>query len=547
MRHSLPRLLRTLWYLRPEQWVGQVRRRLGTPGGPVRAGGSPPRLRFTEPAVPWLGAPSHASCDGRAIELLRRRLPIGEDGCIDWDYAGEGPLFAYHLHQFDWARSAGCPAQVRLAAMVDWLERHRVGVGWEPAPASLRLFAWIKLLTTPGALPPDEALRGRLLASLADHAATVAARPERHLLANHYLWNLLALVLAGLALEGGPADRALAFRDLLLAELEEQILPDGAHVERSPMYHALILENVLDLLNAARAARGRAGAPLEEALEDAAARMLGALAVWTHPDGEIALFGDAAFGIAHDPAALRAYGAELGVAPRGPRRPGVLDAAGFARLEVGPMRVLVSAGGPMPAYQPGHAHCDALSFELSVGACRVVTDTGVTEYVRGPLRQLSRATSSHATIEVEGHEQAEIWAAHRIGGRPDVGLVRVEPGRLVEGVCAGWATPEILHRRCFEAEGEALAIRDRLDRPARSARLFLPLAPGLEPVLDGGVARVAVPGEGLLEVSLPNTARFRVERAPYFPEFGHRVERAALVGEAQPLARADWCIRALRR
>ena len=26
-------------------------------------------------------------------------------------------------------------------------------------------------------------------------------------------------------------------------------------------------------------------------------------------------------------------------------------------------------------------------------------------------------------------EQAEIWAAHRVGGRPDVALVRVDPGR----------------------------------------------------------------------------------------------------------------------
>jgi uncharacterized heparinase superfamily protein len=35
----------------------------------------------------------------------------------------------------------------------------------------------------------------------------------------------------------------------------------------------------------------------------------------------------------------------------------------------------------MPSYQPGHAHCDALSFELCIGRERVVTDTGVTEYV----------------------------------------------------------------------------------------------------------------------------------------------------------------------
>jgi hypothetical protein len=33
------------------------------------------------------------------------------------------------------------------------------------------------------------------------------------------------------------------------SEIGEQILPDGGHFERSPMYHAMILEDCLDLLN----------------------------------------------------------------------------------------------------------------------------------------------------------------------------------------------------------------------------------------------------------------------------------------------------------
>jgi len=35
-------------------------------------------------------------------------------------------------------------------------------------------------------------------------------------------------------------------------ELEEQILPDGGHFERSPMYHAMVLEDLLDLLQLPR-------------------------------------------------------------------------------------------------------------------------------------------------------------------------------------------------------------------------------------------------------------------------------------------------------
>ncbi|MFH0726549.1 MAG: heparinase II/III family protein [Pseudomonadota bacterium] len=36
---------------------------------------------------------------------------------------------------------------------------------------------------------------------------------------------------------------------LIGEEMDEQILPDGGHFERSPMHHAMILEDCLDLLN----------------------------------------------------------------------------------------------------------------------------------------------------------------------------------------------------------------------------------------------------------------------------------------------------------
>ena len=36
---------------------------------------------------------------------------------------------------------------------------------------------------------------------------------------------------------------------ILLRELPEQVLADGGHFERSPMYHALLLHGLLDLVN----------------------------------------------------------------------------------------------------------------------------------------------------------------------------------------------------------------------------------------------------------------------------------------------------------
>ena len=81
----------------------------------------------------------------------------------------------------------------------------------------------------------------------------------------------------------------------LLAELDAQIHRDGTHEERSPMYHSLILENGLDLLNlAGRSPRTPDG--FVEALSEVLGRMIRALARFTGPDDRIALFADSAWG-----------------------------------------------------------------------------------------------------------------------------------------------------------------------------------------------------------------------------------------------------------
>lgn len=542
---ELARVLRTVRHLRLRQITGQLRHRLQA-RRPLPAPKPPPTLRIEAPSIPFLGAPSHAWTDGfRRFRLLNREVGFRE--AIDWDFEGEGPLWAYHLHQFDHARRESLAPEARLALLLDWIERHPDGIGWNPHSTSLRTTTWLKLMLTKGALRLDAAAAARLRASLGAQLRTLAARPELHLLANHYLSNLLALGFAGIVLEGAAADAWLRSARALRAELADQILADGMHCERSPMYHALLLEGVLDLLNVASAAPGRAPAGFEEELRDTAARMLGALRVLTHPDGEIALFADSAFGIAQPPAALEAYAAALGVAPQGPPQPGVLAQGGYVRLGEGALCVIASVAGPAPPHQPGHAHCDALSFELSVGGERVVTDTGVAEYIPGVLRERSRATRSHATLEVDGREQAELWAAHRVGGRPRVALVAAQPPGHAEATCAGWATQDTVHRRRFELAPERLEVCDAIEGRRRPVRLVLPLAPGLRPVLDGGCARLQLRSGARLRIELPEGVAFRIERGAYFPEFGRMLERAVLVGEAERLERAVWRLTLARR
>jgi len=527
---NLPRLARTLRHLRPAQAAAQLRHAIRPQLRPRRVGG---------PAMPWaldrLAArppplASHVHWDGaRRLEL------VGQVGEPDWQASGPGPLFRYHLHFFEWARAASASPAARAAAIRSWVECNADGVGWDPHPISLRVLSWARLrFAEPGLLPVDASLDEMLRASLADQVETLAHNLEVRLQANHLLENQLAVVAGGLLLRGPAAERWLALAPGVLRELDAQLGPDGGHCERSPMYHALVLEHALDVLNIARAAGARAPASFVSELARQCARMLGAHAVWTHPDGEIALLGDAAFGIAQPLAELVRYGEDLGVTPHAPSRAGALRGAGVVRLESaplagtdrGPMVVIASVAGPSPPHQPGHAHCDALAFELSVGTERIVTDTGVYEYVPGERRALSRATRSHATLEIDGHEQSECWSGHRVGGRPRVELRALTPGRSVDASCAAWAAPRTQHLRRFEVVDGGIDVVDEITGPAAHVRAFLPLAPHVAPVLEGATARL-----GPLEVVLPSALAWHIGTAPWYPRFGVEQRRPVLLGE----------------
>jgi hypothetical protein len=277
--------------------------------------------------------------------------------------------------------------------------------------------------------------------------------------------------------------------------------------------------------------------------------MCGALEVWTHPDGEIALFADSAFDIAAPPRLLVDYAKALGVAVLRPAQRDRLDCGGYVRLADDRWHLVASVAGPAPKHQPGHAHCDALAFELSLDGQRIVTDTGVFDYALGSDRDSARATRSHATLEIGGQEQAEVWAAHRIGGRPRVRLVDFQPGAVCEARCQGWSTPHVVHRRRFELTPAGLDIYDRVEGARSSVHFALPLAPGLEARLTGdpGSPRqlwVAL-GTRPLQVDLPGggEVNWQLEWSDYFPSFGRRQRRWCLVGSGEGFEAGVWRFR----
>ena len=398
--------------------------------------------------------------------------------------------YSRHYHQ-------NCTAEI----IERWIAENPPGssAGWEPYPLSRRIANWIKWLLEGGRLSSE------IQRSLAMQADWLSRRLEFHLLANHLFVNAKALVFAGCFFEhDGWLRRGL---DLLVREIPEQILADGGHFERSPMYHALIAEDVLDLVNLGRAYPG-----LLPDWSAVAARMLGWLERMLHPDGEIAFFNDATFGVAPPPRMLLEYAARLAIEPAKVQ----LSDSGYIRLQNDTTVVLFDAAPIGPDYQPGHAHADTLSFELSHRGQRLLVNSGVSTYEAGQLRQRQRGTAAHNTVRVDGCDQSEVWAAFRVARRARPFDVRTDHCSWAEAAHDGYhrLKPPVTHRRRLALEAGRLLITDVLEgRGEHEIEIFFHFYPG---------ART--------QISLDSRLVGCVEESEYYPGFEQAVANQTLVG-----------------
>ncbi len=460
---------------------------------------------------------------------------------MGWDNPRIAKLWRYNLHYFDDLVGENATGRYEWhRALIDrWLAENppAVGSGWEPYPCSLRIANWIKWMLS--GRQPSEAM----LASLAVQARWLAAHIEWRLLGNHLLANAKALAFAGVFFGGQESDAWLrSALDIYRGELVEQILDDGGHFERSPMYHAIITTDLLDLINLAGTYTGVIPEAHVATWRGLVQRMRTWSAVMAHRDGDIGFFNDAAFGIAPNAAALDAYATRLGLLDIAPLRDGVtyLRSSGYVRLQAQDAVVLVDVAPVGPDYLPGHAHADTLSFELSVGGQRVIVNSGTSTYAEGPQRSAQRSTAAHNTVEVDGEDSSEMWGAFRVARRAypfdvkveeESGEMRVSAAhdgyrRLAEG---------IIHRRTWTLSAGQLAIADRIEGKHRQAVSRLHIHPDATVEIAGNTAVVRL-GDVAAEVSV-DQAILSVVPGTWHPEFGKSIENRVL----EALFRDDAC------
>ena len=377
------------------------------------------------------------------------------DETINWNHPEHGKLWTYNLTYFDFLQQEGLSNEEGLALIHDFINQMpSMKDAVEPFPISLRGFNWIKFLSYRNIKEQS------IDASLYAQYAILLDNLEYHLLGNHLLENAFSLLFGAYYFQ----DELLYKKanDILRAELEEQVLDDGAHFELSPMYHQIMLFRVLDCINLLQNNAWKQDGLLPF-LEDKAANMLGWLAAMSYRDGTIPHFNDSTDGIAPTTKQLNEYAKNLKLGIKNSK----LFACGYRKIAKAGYECAVDIGRIGPDYIPGHAHADTFNFELRISEKPFIVDTGLSTYEIGNTRNIERGTTAHNTVVVNGQNSSDVWGGFRVAER--AGVVALEEGDdCIKATHDGYKKLGILHTRTFKFYEHKIIIRDELNKDVES-------------------------------------------------------------------------------
>lgn len=453
----------------------------------------------------------------------------------NWNDKKWSKLWLYNLHYFDDLNSIDAKEKLGLHVniVMNWIKTNPPtnGIGWEPYPNSLRIVNLIKWVIKNNI--DDEII----INSLALQAQYLFLRLEFHLLGNHLLANAKALLFAGLFFEGIDANKWFSKAKYILdQQLKEQILSDGGHFELSPMYHSIILEDILDCINIMKFY----DQDVPVMWYTYAEKMLTWLATMTHPDGEISFFNDAACGIAPNYDELRSYGNRLSI-PNNFHEKTIehLSDSGYIRINKDESVLFIDVAKIGPDYLPGHAHADTLTFEMSIRRQRFLVNSGTSCYGNSTQRYLQRSTQSHNTVVMNDQNSSEVWGGFRVAKRAyvsDISIKNHDENIKISAKHNGYRRlkGKPIHHRQWSIQGKKIIIIDSIKgKGIHEVKCFFHFHPSIliEKIEDTRVI-LKLPDHKNVIFTVDAGVKIMVKNSYFHPEFGVSIPNLQLIATA---------------
>ena len=249
---------------------------------------------------------------------------------------------------------------------------------------------------------------------------------EYHLLGNHYFANLKALIFGCLYFNNSETNKIL--NDVIIKfkkELNSQILSDGGHCEFSPMYHAIILEDILDIFSIFDFFQYEIDIDFKRLLIQKSNKMLRWLSLLTHPNGEFCKFNDTTENIAPSLNILNKYSNRLFKVDYFVNAHNYLKNTSYFNFQNKKIFFCINLGPSSLDHLAGHTHSDTFSFELSYKKNIFFTNGGISTYKIGNKRKFERSSANHNTIIVNNRNISEVWKSFRLARRPLFGEPKI--------------------------------------------------------------------------------------------------------------------------
>lgn len=357
----------------------------------------------------WFRISNKSSFDGYSFSFLNEDKAFNED---IWNEKIENSLWEYNLHYLDFLNEN--EVKNKFDILMSWIAATDFGKGaaYDPYPTSLRVINIIKWCI-------QEKIDNKLIKdNLFLQLRWLNKNLEWHLMGNHLLANFKAIIFAGYFFDNPESKKWLKkTKEDLIEQLSFQILDDGGHCELSPMYQNILIQDLLDLREINSISKKDYDANFEELLDDYILKTINWSCYLSHPDDQISFFNDSSFNIASEAIELKKYAKKFLSFHEDNLRVKHLTSSGFIKILNENWSGILDVGDIGLDCNPGHAHADSLSFELSYKANRLFVNSGTSSYERSNLRSFQRSTAAHSTVEVNNENSSDVWDSFRVGKR----------------------------------------------------------------------------------------------------------------------------------
>lgn len=337
-----------------------------------------------------------------------------------WNDKSLQHLWRYNLHYFEYLYKLGFlylhndknPKYYEKykELVVNWIDNNPCpyGDGWHPYTISLRITNWI---STYGIfideIKNDISFRNQMVGSLYIQYSYLKKNLEKDVLGNHYFENIKALIIGSIFF--GEEHVKSKFSKELIKQLKEQILEDGMHFELTPMYHKIILEDLIKITVWLK--NESVYAKLRQYIN----KMIDVVYSFEEGFGKTPAFNDSTDGISKNyECLLETCKKEFDLTPK------FIDSfndSGYYILRNNQYKLIFDCGEICPSYLPAHGHCDALSYELSIDGIPILVNSGTYQYEGGEWRNHFRKTKAHNTVMIGDREQSQFWGSFRVASR----------------------------------------------------------------------------------------------------------------------------------